>query len=256
MTVAGTGCRARQPTSWIDGALAHGDRHGLRPVDGVELAARGAHVLVHGALGDVENLPDLPCGLAARHPCQHLALAWRQRRCPAGARRAQCVHALERIDRDQMQRQLVECRQVELRTGDRCERGNPAGLADRHQEAAREPEVETGADRFCRARLLLLGVEADLVACKRTRRRQERARDRIDLYISGIGIELEERGRPTMHQHRFVKALLRTWHRGEEKRLGAEAPERAPDRVSCLFGAGRSIQCVDDRKYLSDGVQS
>ena len=43
-----------------DEALTQGGDDGLRPVDRVELAARGLHMFVDSALGDAENLARLP----------------------------------------------------------------------------------------------------------------------------------------------------------------------------------------------------
>lgn len=58
----------------LNNAVAQGDGDRVRPVGRAELSHGGLDVLVHGSLGNMESLPDLPGGLALRHQRQNLTL--------------------------------------------------------------------------------------------------------------------------------------------------------------------------------------
>jgi hypothetical protein len=62
----------------VDDTVAQGDGDGMSPVGCAELSHGGLHVLVDGSLGDTENSPDLPGGLALRHQCQNFTLTRRE----------------------------------------------------------------------------------------------------------------------------------------------------------------------------------
>ena len=62
----------------FDDAVSKGDGDRVGPVKSPELANSGLDVLVYGSLRDMENLGDLPRGLALRHPCQDFMLTRRE----------------------------------------------------------------------------------------------------------------------------------------------------------------------------------
>jgi hypothetical protein len=62
----------------VNDPVAKGDGDRVRPVGGAEFSHRGLDVLVDGSLGDTENFPDLPGGLALRHQCQNFTFTRRE----------------------------------------------------------------------------------------------------------------------------------------------------------------------------------
>lgn len=54
------GQRALSQPSHFNNTVAQRDGDGVRPVGCAEFSDGGLDVLVHGSLGDMESLPDLP----------------------------------------------------------------------------------------------------------------------------------------------------------------------------------------------------
>src|SRR5262249_49193973 len=75
----GRGRRPGRAGSCGGHVAAEGERDRVRAVGRAELAHGGLRMLVDGAFGDLQDLPDLPGGLASRHPAENLALARRER---------------------------------------------------------------------------------------------------------------------------------------------------------------------------------
>lgn len=63
----------------FDQTIAQGERNRMRAVDGAELANGGLHVLIDGALGNIEDFADLPRRFSFCHPRQDFAFACGQR---------------------------------------------------------------------------------------------------------------------------------------------------------------------------------
>jgi len=65
------------PNLQIDNAIAQRDRDRVRSIECAELAHRGMHVLIDGSSRYSQNLSDLACRSAFRHPAENFALSGR-----------------------------------------------------------------------------------------------------------------------------------------------------------------------------------
>src|SRR4029077_12744066 len=104
----------------------------MRTVDGTELARSGCKMFFRGALRDVQDLADLPGGLALRGPGDHLAFARREESPLSGTWIEQAANAIEAVHRHQVQRRLASRIEIEMHAAQRNARLITGQPVDRH----------------------------------------------------------------------------------------------------------------------------